>query len=93
MSLDNFPVLCYGPGCQAPMTHKIAARWSDGVTHEWKTYYLCCRQCLPRLFRLACEKQARCPLVTGETLDRPTILAWRRGQPLLPCPELVAELS
>ena len=40
--------MCYAAGCPNRAEFKIAARWSDGITTELKTYYLACPACLPR---------------------------------------------
>ena len=75
-----YPVHCSHPGCARPAEYKIAARWSDGVTHELKTYALCCGECLPDAYRRAREKQAACRLARGETLEAPGIYLLARGQ-------------
>jgi hypothetical protein len=53
--------------------YKIAARWSDGVTQELKTYALTCSACLAEAFRHSRVKQAACRLTAGETLESPGI--------------------
>ena len=52
---------------------KIAARWSDGVTSELKTYSLCCEKCLAKNFADAKTRQATCPLALDEKLEPPSI--------------------
>jgi hypothetical protein len=97
MPMPPYPVSCYRPGCGAPAVYKIAARWSDGVTQELKTYALSCPGCLAEQFRNSLEKMSACRLASGETLDRPGIYELLRGgrdtqlvrrpdleQPLLP---------
>jgi hypothetical protein len=79
MALSDYPVLCYAAGCQSPAVYKIAARWSDGITHELKTYYLSCAGCLPRLFAAALAKRNACRLASDETLDIPGIYELARG--------------
>jgi len=79
MSMPPYPVICYAVGCANPATFKIAARWSDGVTHELKTYYLACTACLPKLYASAVSKRAACRLAPGETLDEPGIYELHRG--------------
>ncbi len=66
--MREYPVLCQVPGCGAAARHKIAARWSDGFTHEFKTYALTCAACLAAEFARAAEKQRACRLALGETL-------------------------
>jgi hypothetical protein len=67
--MPPYPVLCYAPGCGTPARFKIAARWSDGVTRELKTYSLACPGCVAGLVAAARRKQAACRLAPGETLD------------------------
>ncbi|MCS6864142.1 MAG: hypothetical protein RMJ56_00690 [Gemmataceae bacterium] len=79
MALSGYPVLCYAAGCHSPAVYKVAARWSDGITHELKTYYLACAACLPTLFAAACAKRNACRLAADETLDVPGIYELARG--------------
>ena len=91
MTMPPYPVLCYAPGCGRPAHFKIAARWSDGVTHELKTYSLACPDCLPGLFAKAAVKQRACRLAAGETLEPPGVYELTRGardQQLVRRPEL-----
>jgi hypothetical protein len=78
--MPPYPILCYRPGCGQPAAYKIAARWSDGVTEELKTYALTCPDCLAELFRRSREKQAACRLAPGEILEPPGIFELERGQ-------------
>jgi hypothetical protein len=80
MPMPPYAVLCSRPGCERPSTFKIAARWSDGITEELKTYDLACTDCLPRLYRASCGKQAACRLAPGEVLEAPGIFALQRGR-------------
>ena len=80
MPMPPYPVLCYAAGCSSPATLKIAARWSDGVTHELKTYSLACATCLPQLYASAATKRAACRLAPGETLEAPGIYELNRGE-------------
>src|SRR5258708_4891456 len=79
MPMHPYPVMCYTPGCPHPAAFKIAARWSDGITDELKTYSLSCRECLPALFASARAKRAKCRLAPGETLEEPGIYELHRG--------------
>jgi hypothetical protein len=79
MSMPPYPVMCYAPGCANPAAFKVAARWSDGLTDELKTYYLACETCLPALYASAVAKRAACRLAAGETLDAPGVYELRRG--------------
>ena len=71
MPIPPYPVNCCVAGCVAPARVKIAARWSDGTTHELKTYYLACEACAPALLTTARAKRKKCRLTVGETLDQP----------------------
>jgi hypothetical protein len=80
MPMPPYPISCYTKGCGKPAIYKIAARWSDGVTQELKTYALCCADCLPDWFRRSREKQAACRLARGEILEAPAIFSLERGR-------------
>jgi hypothetical protein len=79
MLMPPYPLLCYKKGCGQPAVYKIAARWSDGITSELKTYALSCADCLPDWFRSSLKKQAACRTVPGETLEAPGIYRIERG--------------
>ncbi|HUR52778.1 MAG TPA: hypothetical protein VMZ71_01520 [Gemmataceae bacterium] len=79
MPMSPYPVRCYAPGCSQPAAFKIAARWSDGLTHELKTYSLACPDCVEKLFAAAGTKRAACRLAPGETLDEPGVYELSRG--------------
>jgi hypothetical protein len=78
--MPPYPIYCYGKGCERLAEYKIAARWSDGVTQELKTYALTCAECLPASFRRSRQKQAACHLAPGEVLDSPGIYRLERGR-------------
>ena len=78
--MPSYPIYCYRPGCEHLAEYKIAARWSDGVTEELKTYALSCPACLASWFRTSREKQAACRLAPGEVLEPPGIYHLQRGQ-------------
>ncbi len=77
MPMPPYPVCCYG--CGRPAAYKIAARWSDGVTHELKTYGICCADCFADWFRRGRDRQAACRLAPGETLEAPGVYEMARG--------------
>src|SRR2546422_7782165 len=96
MPMPPYPVICYRPGCGRPAEFKIAARWSDGVTQELKTYALSCRRCLPGQFAAGKRKQAACRLAPGESLEAPGIYelaSGRRDTQLARRQDLEEELS
>jgi hypothetical protein len=80
MPMPPHPIFCYTRGCGRPAVYKIAARWSDGLTAELKTYALSCPECLAEWFRTSRVKQAACKLTHGETLEPPGIYRLERGQ-------------
>ena len=95
MPMPPYPIYCYTPGCQNLAVYKIAARWSDGVLSELKTYTLCCAACVPAWFRQSRERQAACRLTAGESLDAPGVYRLERGrrdQRLTRLPELEEKL-
>jgi hypothetical protein len=95
MPMPPYPVLCYTRCCDRPAVYKIAARWSDGITQELKTYALSCAECLAQWFHASRAKQAACRTASGETLDPPGIYQLQRGQrdvQLVRCDELEQQL-
>ena len=80
MPMPRYPVICYAPGCTREAAFKVAARWSDGITHELKTYYLACSDCLANLYEKARAKRAACRLAPGETLEDPGVYELHRGE-------------
>lgn len=78
--MPPYAVLCYARGCGQPAVYKIAARWSDGVTSELKTYSLCCTSCLAEAYGQARAKQATCRKAPGETLEPPGVYDLQRGR-------------
>lgn len=96
MPMPTYPVRCTTPNCGETARYKIAANWSDGVTHELKTYALSCTACLSEAFRRSRVKQAACRLTAGETLEAPGIyelIHGRRDPQLVRRPDLEDELS
>ena len=91
MVMPPYAVLCYTPGCGKPAVYKIAARWSDGVTSELKTYGLTCADCVSKWYERAKRSRTACRLAPGESLDEPGIYRVERGardQQLERLPEL-----
>lgn len=76
----TYRVMCSRRNCDQPAKYKIAARWSDGVTQELKTYALSCEACLAEQFARSQRKQASCRVAPGETLEAPGIYQHTRGQ-------------
>jgi hypothetical protein len=80
MPMPPYSLRCYQKGCERLAVYKIAARWSDGITSELKTYGLCCAECLAQWYQLSRQKQAACRTTPGETLEPPGIYRIERGQ-------------
>jgi hypothetical protein len=80
MQLPAYQVVCYLPGCEREAEFKIAARWSDGITQELKTYSLACGQCVKRLYADALVRRNACRLSPNETLDNPQVFRLQRGR-------------
>jgi hypothetical protein len=80
MPMPPYTVDCSHAGCGQAAKYKIAARWSDGVTQELKTYALSCDSCLADQFRDSRVKQAACRLAGGERLDSPGIFEMVHGR-------------
>ena len=80
MPMPPYPVYCYTKGCGRPALFKIAARWSDGLIQELKTYALSCEGCLAQWYRKSKKKQSQCRLARGETLEAPGIYCLARGR-------------
>ncbi len=80
MPMPPYPILCTTRGCGQRAQYKIAARWSDGVTQELKTYALTCAACLTVAFHHSRAKQAACRLAPGETLEPSGIYDLAPGQ-------------
>jgi hypothetical protein len=96
MPMPRYPVMCYAPGCAREAVYKVAARWSDGITEELKTYHLSCAECLPTLYQDAKRKRNRCRLAIGESLELPGIYRLDRGardQGLQRCPDLESAIA
>ena len=79
MPMPPYVVSCTARGCTTPATFKVAARWSDGATHELKTYALVCPACLPKELAAARVRGAACRLAPGESLEPPVVYELSRG--------------
>lgn len=80
MPMPPYQVYCYTKDCKNPAVYKIAAKWSDGVVSELKTYGLCCADCLAKWFLRGRINFASCRLIPGETPEPPGIFALKHGQ-------------
>ena len=89
MPMPPYPLRCYQPGCPHPAVYKVAARWSDGVIAELKTYGLTCGACLPAWFRRSRQRHATCRRAAHETLEAPGIYRLERGRRDVEIPRLV----
>lgn len=75
----SYTVHCTSPGCTHVAEYKVAARWSDGITSELKTYALVCLDCLPAQYRKAIDKRIACRLTESETLDEVAVFDLKSG--------------
>jgi hypothetical protein len=75
----NYTILCH-TNCGNPAIYKIAARWSDGVIQELKTYSLCCAGCLLEQFASSLKRFDQTRLLKDETLGTPGIYRLAEGQ-------------
>ena len=94
--MPPYPVMCYAPDCPRQAVYKVAARWSDSITGELKTYSLACAECLADLFQNARQKRDACRLAPGESLDVPAIFRLVRGerdQQLSRCEEMEKQIA
>jgi hypothetical protein len=80
MPMASYPIICYRKGCEQRAIYKIAARWSDGITSELKTYALTCADCLPEFFHQSRQRQKACRTAAGETLEPPGIFRMVYGE-------------
>lgn len=80
ISIMDYPVLCEGPTCRQLAVYKIAARWSDGLTSELKTYGLACESCLNSLYQASINRQLTARMLPGEVGERPGIYRLHGGE-------------
>ena len=96
MAMPPYPIHCQRAGCENPAVYKIAARWSDGVMEELKTYALCCAACLDQAYARSLSRQRACRRSSGELLETPEIYRLERGardHSLKRCRDLEEKLS
>jgi len=79
MAMPPYPIYCLTKDCKNLAEYKIAARWSDGIVSELKTYGLCCGDCVADWLRRSRAKQQATRRVPGETLDPCGIYHLQRG--------------
>lgn len=79
-SFFPYPIVCDGKHCSRPAVFKVASRWSDEFTWEWKTYGLVCRDCLDPMYESALIRQKACSMAPGESLGIPMVLDLAPGQ-------------
>lgn len=78
MSLTN--IRCGQEGCNEPAAYKIAARWSDGVFNELKSYGFACSDHLGPIFRGAEDRRSDYNTTPGESLGEIQIYKWETGK-------------
>jgi hypothetical protein len=77
--MKPYPIRCDTPGCSRPAEYKIAARWSDGITQELKTFALVCTACIEKQFASAVVRRAGTRLAPGEVLEEPGVYDLQHG--------------
>jgi hypothetical protein len=75
----KYTILCH-TNCGNQAIYKIAARWSDGVIQELKTYSLCCAACLPEQFASSRKRFDQTRLLKDETSEPPGIYRLTEGR-------------
>lgn len=88
----TYTIVCGTSGCTELAQYKIASRWTDGITEELKTYGLACREHAEDVFQLGLEKQKKCRLAQGESLEVPQIFQLVHGK-YEDFPERIVELE
>jgi hypothetical protein len=80
VTLFPYPISCTHRNCSRTAEYKVAARWTDGVIEELKTYALCCAVCLPEAYASSRRKRSACRLSGSEKLDQPGIYRLEHGR-------------
>ena len=96
MAMPPYPIYCYTKDCKNLAEYKIAARWSDGIVSELKTYGLCCQACAPAWLRGSRAKQQATRRAPGETFEPCGVYRLERGardQELVRAEELEQHIS
>lgn len=75
----RYPLRCQHDDCPHPAAYKIAARWSDGLTSELKTYALSCDEHLAGLYAESRRRNAATRTMPGELLEVPGIYQLAAG--------------
>jgi len=75
----KYTILCHS-NCGNQAIYKIAARWSDGIIQELKTYSLCCEGCLPDQFASSLKRFHQTRSLKDEKMEAPGIYRLAQGQ-------------
>ena len=67
----RYQVVCQR--CGEPARLKVASRWTDGHTHELKTYTLVCRACVNDALTDARKRREACVTDHNEIIDAPEV--------------------
>ena len=70
-----YEIRCGAPGCEKLASLKIAARWTNAESQEYKTYSICCEACRDRELKSAKNRRANCRIAPGEEIGELEILA------------------
>ena len=71
----GYAIRCGAPGCGKPAAVKIAARWTNAESQEYKTYSICCETCRDRELESARIRRASCRMAPGEEIGELEVLA------------------
>ena len=78
MAQSGYEIRCGAPGCDKPAALKIAARWTNADSQEFKTYSICCEACRESEWKSAKERRANCRLAPGEEIGELEVLALQK---------------
>ncbi len=75
----HYEPTCSALGCEAPAHFKVAAPWSNGTSHELKSYGLACESHRNSLLAQAQSHQKNLALVEGETVGAVGLYSLKTG--------------
>jgi hypothetical protein len=73
-------VTCTHPDCRESAAYKIAARWSDGVFTELKTYGFACSEHIGPVFRESAQRWTEYTTTSGESIEELAIYRYEPGK-------------
>ena len=78
--MSRTEVSCAHPGCPELAAYKVAARWSDGIFSELKTYGFACSDHLAEVFQDAEDRRLDYTLCPGEVIEEIAIYRYEPGK-------------